>query len=128
MEKLLRGLLVAFGATVTCIPLALILAGSGILPGFSEVNATMDSEFRFQSAFFLAYGLCLLWCSQDPVGRSSQIRLLMLVFFMGGLARLASMVAVGPPHAFFVAMMVVEIVIAPVVAWLAMTVSRQERG
>jgi len=55
------------------------------------------------------------------------VKLLALVFFAGGLARVVSMVLAGLPHPFFIAMTVLELVLPLVLLWLASRVSREAR-
>jgi hypothetical protein len=118
METALRGILFIFGVSVIGISLSHIVLGPSVIPGSIPVNATMDSEDRFYAVFFLAYGAAVLWCLQDWRSRSREIQVLMAVFFIGGLARLVSIAAVGLPHPFFVAMTIVELVPTPLVIWL----------
>ena len=51
-----------FGATVILIASAHVVWGPAAIPGSIPVNATMDSEDRFDATMFAAYGVALLWC------------------------------------------------------------------
>ena len=124
METALRGTLLAFGISVVAISLCHIALGPQVIPGSIPVNATMDSEDRFYAVFFLAYGTAILWCLKDWRSKLGEIRLLMLLFFAGGVTRLISIAAVGPPHRFFVAMTVIEFLLPPFVVWLAARAAR----
>jgi len=58
------------------------------------------------------------WAGNRAPGQCARVVYFLLVaFFVGGLARLLSVWAVGPPNGFFVAMTVLELVI-PIVAAL----------
>jgi hypothetical protein len=96
-----------------------IAFGPGVIPGSIPVNATMDSEDRFYAVMFLAYGVVMLWTLRDLERKLSVMRFLALVLFVGGLARIVSLIAVGLPHPFFIAMTIVELALPPVVLWLA---------
>lgn len=119
MTTLLKILLALLGGSIMLISLAHVALGPVAIPGAVPVNATMDSEDRFYAVFFLAYGAALLWCARDIQGRTRHIRLLMALFFLGGVARIVSMAQVGLPNTFFIAMTGVELGLPPLVIWLA---------
>jgi len=60
----------------------------------------MDSEDRFYATLFAAYGIALLWCIIDIERKSRVVYFLAATFFVGGLARLISVVAAGWPNTF----------------------------
>ena len=123
MRKTLQILVGIGGATAILISLAHIVLGPASIPGSVPVNATMDSEDRFYATLFLAYGATLLWCVRDIERKSRIVYLLALTFFLGGLARIVSIVAVGPPNAFFLAMTALELSLPGLLAWLQSRVS-----
>jgi hypothetical protein len=84
----------------------------------------MDSEDRFYATLFAAYGVALLWCMKDIERKSQVVYFLALTFFVGGLARLVSIAAVGFPHPFFIAMTVLELLIPFVMAIMQSRVSK----
>ena len=65
----------------------------------------MDSEDRFYATLFLGYGFALLYCIKAIETHSELIYALAAVFFLGGIARLISIIQVGLPIPFFVLMM-----------------------
>ena len=119
MRFVLKALLLLLGTTIILISLMHVAIGPASIPGAVPVNATMDSEDRFYAVFFLAYGAALLWCARDVAGRARQVRLLMAIFFLGGVARIVSMLQAGLPHPFFVTMTAIELLLPPLLAWLA---------
>ena len=119
MRRATQIVLAIAGIAVVGIALAHIVLGGAAVIGGSPLNATSDGEHRFFAAVFLCYGLALLWCVPDIATKRTPIRLLALTFLAGGVARLISVIAVGPPNAFYSVMLVVEFLLPLVL--LAMT-------
>jgi len=111
MRRSLQVFLGLFGVTAILIASLHIVLGPSAIPGSIPVNATMDSEDRFYATLFAAYGVALLWCIRDIERKSKSVYFLAATFFVGGLARVVSILAVGAPNAFFRAMTVLELVI-----------------
>jgi hypothetical protein len=111
MRKALQVFFVLFGLTAIGIATIHVVSGPSSIPGSVPVNSTMDSEDRFYATLFGAYGVALIWCVNDIERKSRVVYFLLATFFVGGLARLVSVAAVGAPNAFFVAMTVLELVI-----------------
>jgi Domain of unknown function (DUF4345) len=53
--------------------------------------------------------------------------LLAVTFFLGGLARVVSMLAVGLPHPLFSALTLLELGLPPIIWWLMSQVSRESQ-
>ena len=111
MKRALQVFLGLFGVSAIAIAALHVVLGPAAIPGSIPVNATMDSEDRFYATLFAAYGVALLWCIKDIEHKSMVVYFLALTFFIGGLARLVSVAAVGLPNTFFVAMTVLELLI-----------------
>jgi hypothetical protein len=124
MKRSLQVFLVTFGITALLIASLHIVLGPAAIPGSVPVNATMDSEDRFYATLFAAYGVALLWCVKDVERKSPTVYFLATTFFVGGLARLVSMAAVGLPNAFFVAMTALELLIPFFMVFMQLRVSR----
>jgi hypothetical protein len=116
MRRVLQVVLAAGGVSAILISLLHVLLGPSCIPGSIPVNATMDSEDRFYATIFAAYGVALLWCVKDVEKKARQVKLLALVFFLGGLVRIVSMLAEGLPHSFFIAMTLLELCL-PLAIW-----------
>jgi hypothetical protein len=117
MKALLKGFVLLFGAVCMVIALVHIGYGPASIPGSVPVNATMDSEDRFYATLFLGFGAANIWCAQDLGTRAETFRALMLVFFIGGIARLISALQVGLPSPLFVFLGSLELAIPPIVLW-----------
>ncbi len=106
-----------FGAVCMVIALAHIALGPAAIPGSVPVNATMDSEDRFYATLFLGYGAAMIWCSRALAERCRVFGALLLIFFLGGVARIISALAVGPPNTLFVVLGGVELLLPPIL-WI----------
>jgi hypothetical protein len=124
MKKFLQIYLGAFGITAIFIALLHIILGPSAIPGAIPVNATMDSEDRFYATLFAAYGVALLWCIKDIEQKSMVVYFLATTFFVGGLARLVSIAAVGLPNTFFITMTVLELLIPFLICFLQWRISK----
>jgi len=124
MKKLFQVFLGLFGGTAILIASLHVVLGPSAIPGSIPVNATMDSEDRFYATLFAAYGVALLWCIGGIERRSTCVYFLAATLFVGGLARVVSMLAVGPPNSFFIAMTVLELVIPGFMVFMQSRISR----
>jgi hypothetical protein len=125
MRHLLQVLLVLFGVVVIGISLAHFAIGPEAIIGGSPVNPTSDGEDRFFAGVFLCVGVALLWCGRDVEHRAAYITALAAAVFVGGIGRLIAVIAVGPPNAFYVAMLGIELVVPPLIVLAARRVGRQ---
>jgi hypothetical protein len=136
MTLTLRLLHAALGTVAIGISLSIIFLGAAVTADFFETlfNAsigqnyplsgiwppTMDSELRFYAALWGAYGLVMIAVARDLRARSAYVPPLAAVFFVGGVGRAWSYLLVGPPHPFFIVLMITELVLPVVVIalWL----------
>ena len=123
MRKSLQIILGTGGAVAVFIALLHLVFGPACIPGSVPVNATMDSEDRFYATMFAAYGAALLWCVRDVERKGVYVKLLAIIFFIGGLARLVSMFAVGLPNTFFISMTGLELGLPLLILFLNSRVS-----
>lgn len=118
MPAALRGYVALFGAVCIGIALLHIVIGPASIPGSIPVNATMDSEDRFYATLFLGFGAAHIWCARDLAARGRVMLAMQAVFFLGGVARLISWAAVGPPIPMFISLGAIELIQPPLI-WLA---------
>lgn len=117
MPRLFAALIALFGAICCLIALAHIAIGPAVIPGSLPVNATMDSEDRFYATLFLGFGAAIIWCSRDLAARSQAFGALLLLFFLTGIARIISALAVGLPGPLFILLGGLELVLPPLFWW-----------
>jgi hypothetical protein len=97
-----------------------IATGADGVPGDDAASASVESELRFLYAFWAAYGLALIRVAPRAAGEAWAVRALALILFVAGLARAVAWLDAGRPHGLFVALMIVELALPPViVAWQA---------
>lgn len=115
---------------LACVAIGLFHFALGIdsVPGEGSAGATVASRERFYGAIFLGYGLAWLWAARQRPIPATGVRWLAGIFFLGGLGRLVSMVADGPPHWFQVVLMVLELALPAVFLWLAPAEERAHRA
>jgi hypothetical protein len=110
--------------------LAATLAGPASLPGEQgDIQATLDSEFRFTAAFWFAVAPLIWSCVPRVEHKTVTIRLVLSTVFVGGLARLLSWRDKGRPHPLFQAAIGLELVGMPVIAiWQARVAALAQRA
>lgn len=77
----------------------------------------MNNEYRYVNVLWLAAGAAVWWSLFRLRERATVLRAMLVVPFVGGLARLVSVLVVGWPNPVFIASMVLELVIVPLVLW-----------
>ena len=129
LRKSLIAFIAVFGLVCCAIAMTHIILGPSSIPGSIPVNATMDSEDRFYATLFLGFGAALLWCARNLTARANIFRALMAVFFIGGVARIASAIAVGPPGSLFMFLGALELILPPLLlVWLRSTAQPVSKG
>ncbi len=80
-------------------------------------DAGLDSQNRFYGAAFTLYGL-IFWAAAADVERHTvMLRLALVAFFLGGLARIVSIVLMDWPPPIIFALLASEIILPPLVFW-----------
>ncbi|KZY35349.1 hypothetical protein A3752_19740 [Oleiphilus sp. HI0081] len=112
MESTLKYILYALALVVAITGLNVLFGGASAIPGSTGgAEATVDNELRFFSVFWLAYGAFCFWVAQNIQAQYKFIPSIALVFFIGGLGRLISILSVGPPASVLIPAMILEFVI-----------------
>jgi hypothetical protein len=119
MRQTFQAFLALFGVIMIVISIAHFAIGPQAIIGGTTVNATMAGEDRFFAGLLLCYGIAVLWCSRDVQYKRSYITLLAAALFVGGLRRLFAVLLDGAPHPFYVAMLVLELALPPLMVVMA---------
>ena len=118
---LIGGLIFAIGPAATgqvfAAMLRVVIPSTPHLVGLG--GADIDSEMRFYAVLWMAYGLAALWVTRALPKRMGLLRLMLMLFWLGGLGRVISYLAMGAPHPLFIALMWIEIALPPVLIALS---------
>jgi len=138
MQMILKYALMALGFAAILIGLMMFLLGpqatgnvfAGVFSrvismpetvvGLGDVNT--DSEMRFYSVLWVTYGIIAVQAAHALPKQLTRARILMFIFFMGGIARLFSIAQFGMPHPLFIALMSVELALPAI--WLLFSLKR----
>lgn len=105
-----------------------VIRGAAMLKGVPDpVPPDLDSHFRYLSGIFLMAGLAFASCVPDLAAKGARFRLLGAMVILGGLARLASLLIVGPPsfgHRFG---LVMELGVVPLLLLWQWRIERTQR-
>ena len=105
-----------------------IVRGPAAVGGLAAVPADLDSQFRYLSGIFFALGLAFASCIPGIEARGPRFRLLGALVIAGGLARLVSLIAVGPPSTGHLAGLAVELGLVPLLLLWQASVARRWRA
>lgn len=98
--------------------LEVVLGPTVLLPGGPRPEPTLDSNYRFFAAMWLAIGVALLSVVPRVREATTVLHFVSAAVFVGGLARVASWLAVGQPHAMMLVLLAIELIVPPVlVLW-----------
>lgn len=110
--------IVPFGASLTG-----ILLGAAWLQPAPAID--LDSHFRYLSGLFLGMGIAFASCVPGIERKTARFRLLGMMVVMGGLARLWSLVTLGPPSTGHSVGLCIELIVVPLLlAWQARVARR----
>lgn len=78
-----------------------------------------DSELRFYSVFFIAFGFLMVQSARHFETYRARIPHLLALFFAGGVTRALGVLAIGIPHNLFLLLMGIELILPPLLflAW-----------
>lgn len=116
-QRTLIIVLAVLGAVSIASGLSGIIFGPEGVPGGAPTTASVDNEYRFTNAFWLAAGAALWWSLFRLPERRNVTRVVLVIAFLGGFARLVSVGVMGWPHPVFIAALILELVVVPLVIW-----------
>jgi len=97
-------------------PGAEILLGAD-LPERVAADPVLDSQNRFYGVTFMIYGALFWLCAGGLQKYATVFRLTCVFFFLGGLARLVSIAAVGVPTSPILFLAATELIGGPALLW-----------
>lgn len=109
MKTSLQYLLYALALVAIASGVNVIVGGAAAIPGANgSIVATADNELRFFAVFWVAYGSFCFWVGRNLPRQLMFVPVLALTFFMGGVARLVSVLQLGSPGLFLIVAMILE--------------------
>lgn len=94
----LRATLYTGGVVATAAGADTAIRGARSVPGEGAANAAIESEIRYYSAFYAAFGLAALRLAPRADRDPNAVRAVAATVFGAGLARAAGWRAAGKPH------------------------------
>jgi Domain of unknown function (DUF4345) len=93
--------------------------GADTLLGAAKIgsDATRDSQDRFYGAIFAVYGFLMFLFVTDLRRYGPALKTLLAVFFLGGVARLVSMIFTGLPSPYVIGLLATELAFPPLLWW-----------
>ena len=125
MKRILQIVLVAIGGVMVVAGLLGVILGADLVLGENSFSASVDSEFRFFAAWYLAAGLLLLRATPRLETAAFEVRFVGFTFFIAACGRVLSMLDVGEPHNFYVVLTVIEFAIPLVIVRMQTVVARR---
>jgi Domain of unknown function (DUF4345) len=120
MRRGLQVVLTAGGLVAITTGVIAIVGGIDTFPGSPSAENPADNEARFLNAIWVAFGVALLWVVPRVERETLLVRFLGAAIFLGGLARVASIIDVGKPADLQYVLMGIELVLGPLlIAWPA---------
>jgi uncharacterized membrane protein YedE/YeeE len=124
-ERALKLALRAMGAVPVIMGGYAVVTGARPIPDSGHVSASVDSEMRFMSAWYVGGGLVAFRAARDPKAEPTLVRLLCAIVLLGALGRVLSIRRLGRPPRLFLFLLGVELAVpALIVPWQA-AVARQ---
>ena len=121
---MLRALLTGIGVVAVTTGLFAVITGTGGMSGDNAASVNVESELRYFAAFWVAYGGAALWLAPRAAQEQTAVRALAGFMFLGGIARAIAWIDSGRPDDLFVALLVLELVIPPLVIALQARAAR----
>jgi hypothetical protein len=107
------------GAVATLAGLDTVLRGPRSIAGRPQAGAAVDSELRFYSAFYVAFGLAMLRAATRADSEPETVTNLAGALFLAGVARAAAWRSSGAPHPAQKILLGIELGLPPLLAGAA---------
>ncbi len=80
-------------------------------------NPSLDSQFRFAGAIWVGYAVLIVLIMSDFWRYATLLRILLVIIFVSGIGRAASMFQLGMPTPIFVGATLLELIGMPLLLW-----------
>jgi Domain of unknown function (DUF4345) len=117
-------LLKVLGTTIVAIGLLKVVMGAKAdrlldesIPLAAVMHPSIDSQIRFYGGAFSVYGVLLWLCANDITKYADVFKVLMIVFFLAGLARIPAFFLRGRPSLVIAALWALEVIVPPLLLW-----------
>ena len=121
----LRGTVKVLAIVPVATGLSSVVLGSDVIPRGEATTPSVESELRFYSAFWVGFGVYLWWLADRVEARGAELRVACAILVLGAAGRALAIAEAGRPHAWFLVLMALEVLIpAVLVPWQA-RVARQ---
>jgi hypothetical protein len=118
MRRGLQAVLGVLGCVAVVFGMVMVIGGAESTVATGSFSPSVDSELRFFAAWYVGAGVLLLRAARRPEAETVLLRGVCAVLVLAASARVLSMATVGRPHDTYIALTVVEYIIAVVVfAW-----------
>jgi hypothetical protein len=125
-RKNLQRAIVAFAVVAVVTGTLTVFFGSAIIPDGGSTTASVESELRFYAAWYLGAGLFLASLVPRIERRRLELRVVCLLFVLGGVGRIVGIADAGWPHPIFIGLLALELLLPPVLVVWQSRVSRVE--
>lgn len=106
-----------------------VFTGGSLVPDGAMVSPNLDSELRFHAAWYVAGGLIALRAARRVESEGTAVRLFCGALFLAGAGRVLSLITIGPPHPFFLALLALEFALPVIIVpWQASVARRAHRS
>jgi hypothetical protein len=112
-QRRLRALLGVAGLVPIAAGVHTLLAGGRSIPPWRRANPMIESELRYYSAFYVAYGATALGAAAREEIDPATVKGLAAAMFLGGLGRVGAWLAAGRPHPLQRALLALELAVPP---------------
>ena len=112
----LRTLLRIAGAVPIAAGLHTLVAGGRSVPPWRPAGAMVESELRYYSAFYVAYGATALRAAAQEELEPAVVKGLAAALFLGGVGRGAAWLSAGAPHPLQRALLALELTVPVLIA------------
>jgi hypothetical protein len=127
-RRLLQALFAVLGATAIVTGTFSVLTGSGAQVEGAEAVPSVESELRFYAAFWIGYGAAALWVAPRVERETLAVRALAAILFIGGIGRAIAWIDAGQPHALYIVLLCLELLLPAVMLLGQRALANRERA